>query len=118
MLLIIGQVRLVNDHGRSLSLYGSKFQIGGGFLQTVVKKWFRDKDSGFLDNGSGPDIAVNKADLVGCQFLKVGATVDFECHLDKQKLIARKVRLWKQKKSKNQNTGNKGVKKFPFGVMT
>lgn len=99
-------------------LYGSKFQNGGGFLQTVVKKWFRDKDSGFLDNGSGPDIAVNKADLVGCQFLKVGATVDFECHLDKQKLIARKVKLWKQKKSKNQNSGNKGVKKFPFGVMT
>lgn len=25
------------------------------FLQTVVKEWFRDKDSGFLENGSGPD---------------------------------------------------------------
>ncbi len=51
-------------------------------LQTVVKKWSRDKDSGFLDNGGGPDIMVRKADLVNCQFLKVGVTVEFECHLD------------------------------------
>ena len=87
-------------------------------MQTVVKKWFRDKDSGFLDNGKGPDIIVNKADLVGCQFLKVGATVDFECHFEEQELIARKVRLRKQKNAKNKNSGNKGIKKFPFGVMT
>ena len=87
-------------------------------MQTVVKKWFRDKDSGFLDNGKGPDIIVNKADLVGCQFLKVGATVDFECHFVEQGLIARKVRLRKQKNTKNKNSGNKGIKKFPFGVMT
>ncbi len=83
-----------------------------------MKKWFRDKDSGFLDNGGGPDITVNKADLVGCQFLKVGATVEFECHLDEHELIARKVKLSKKKKNKNHNSGNKGVKKFPFGVMT
>jgi len=39
-------------------------------LQTVVKKWFRDKDSGFLDNGNGPDIMVTRADLVNCEFFK------------------------------------------------
>lgn len=84
-------------------------------MQTVVKKWFRDKDSGFLDNGGGSDILVRKEDLVGCQFLKVGAIVEFECHLGKQGLIAKKVSLSKQK---NFNNGNKGTKEFRFGVMT
>jgi cold shock CspA family protein len=84
-------------------------------LQTVVKKWFRDKDSGFLDNGGGSDILVRKEDLVGCAFLKIGATVNFECHLGKQGLIAKKVSLFKQK---NLNSGRKDTKKSPFGVMT
>lgn len=43
-------------------------------MQTVVKKWFRDKASGLLENGSGPNIIVRKIDLINCQFLKVGAT--------------------------------------------
>jgi cold shock CspA family protein len=88
------------------------------FLQTVVKKWFRDKDSGFLDNSGGPDIMVCKADLVGCQFLKVGSTVEFECHPDKQGLIAKKVTLSNQKKAGGQNNRNQSPKKSPFGVMT
>ncbi len=87
-------------------------------MQTVVKKWFRDKDSGFLDNGSGPGIMVRKTDLVGCKFLKVGATVEFECHQDKQGLIAKKVKLSNQKKINGQNNGNRSTKKFRFGVMT
>lgn len=87
-------------------------------MQTVVKKWFRDKDSGFLDNGAGPDIMVLKADLVKCQFLKVGETVEFECHADKQGLIAKKVTLSNQKKSSGQNNGNRSTKVFRFGVMT
>lgn len=87
-------------------------------MQTVVKKWFRDKDSGFLDNGDGSDILVRKVDLVGCQFLKVGATVEFECHLDKQILVAKKVKLLKEKNLNNQNRGTKNAKEFRFGVMT
>lgn len=87
-------------------------------MQTIVKKWFRDKDSGFLDNGSGPGILVRKADLVNCQFLKVGATVDFECHIDKQGLIAKNVMLSHQKKITNQNNKNRSTKEFRFGVMT
>jgi cold shock CspA family protein len=87
-------------------------------LQTIVKKWFRDKDSGFLDNGSGPGILVRKADLVNCQFLKVGATVEFECHTDKQGLIAKNVMLSHQKKVNNQNNKNRSNKDFRFGVMT
>jgi cold shock CspA family protein len=87
-------------------------------LQTIVKKWFRDKDSGFLDNGRGPDIRVRKADLVDCQFLKVGATVEFECHTDEQGLIAKKVQLSNQKKINGQNNGKKSTKPFHFGVMT
>jgi hypothetical protein len=43
-------------------------------LQTTVKKWFRDKNSGFLDNGNAPDIMVTKSDLVNCDYLKVGVT--------------------------------------------
>jgi len=87
-------------------------------LQTIVKKWFRDKESGFLDNGSGPDITVSKADLVDCHFLKIGATVDFECHLGKQGLIARRVKLSNQKKSNGQQNGKGKSKEFRFGVMT
>ena len=87
-------------------------------MQTVVKKWFRDKDSGFLDNGSGPDILVRKADLVGCQFLKIGANVEFECHRDNQGLIAKKVKLSSQKNLNGQKKGKQSNKEFRFGVMT
>jgi len=95
-------------------------------LQTVVKKWFRDKESGFLDNGGGQDIMVRKADLVNCQFLKVGATVEFECHTDKRGLVAKNVKLTRQ----NQNNqggqggfnrhsgGNQSQKPYRPGVMT
>ena len=76
-------------------------------MQTVVKKWFRDKDTGFLDNGSGPDILVRKADLLNCQFLKVGVTVEFECHPGKQGLIAKKVKLTHQNKSNTHGHGNR-----------
>jgi cold shock CspA family protein len=89
-------------------------------LQTVVKKWFREKDTGFLDNGSGPDIMVNKEDLVNCQFLKVGVNVEFECHTDKRGLIAKKVKLLPQNKANGQGQGRdkRAAKPFRFGVMT
>lgn len=87
-------------------------------MQTIVKKWFRDKDFGFLENGSGPDIKVLKADLVNCQFLKIGVTVEFECHPDKQGLIGKKVKLLGQSKLKKPKKRNPGGKKSPFGVMT
>ena len=87
-------------------------------MQTIVKKWFRDKDFGFLDNGGGPDIKVRKADLVNCKFLKVGVTVEFECHPDKQGLIAKKVKLSHQKKLKGQHNRNQGIEEFRPGVMT
>jgi cold shock protein len=84
-------------------------------LQTLVKKWFRDKESGFLDNGAGADIMVHKADLVNCQFLKVGATVEFECHSDKRGLIAKKVKLSNQKRAQH---GDRAAKPYRPGVMT
>ena len=87
-------------------------------MQTKVKKWFRDKDFGILDNGSGPDIKVHKIDLVNCHFLKKGVTVEFECHLDKQGLIGKKVKLLGRNKLNKPKKGNPGGKKFPFGVMT
>lgn len=86
-------------------------------LQTIVKKWFRDKNAGFLVNGNGPDIKVDKVDLVNCEFLKVGASVEFECHADQRGLIARKVKLLPQHRSNNQNYKGK-VKEFRPGVMT
>ncbi len=88
-------------------------------LQTIVKKWLRDKNSGFLDNGNGPDIMVDKADLVNCEFLKVGVMVEFECHADKRGLIAKKVKLLQQNKSNSQkNKGKRNTKEFRPGVMT
>ncbi len=87
-------------------------------MQTIVKKWFRDKDSGILDNGNGPDIIVDKADLVNCQFLKVGATVEFECHAGNQKIIARKVKLAPQKTGTKQQKKQRSTKEFRYGVMT
>jgi len=87
-------------------------------MQAVVKKWFRDKDSGFIDNGGGPDIVVRKADLINCQFLKVGAIVEFECHLEKRGLIAKKVKLTHKNKLSGQNNRNQNTKPFRPGVMT
>lgn len=87
-------------------------------MQTTIKKWFRDKASGFLDNGSSPGILVRKADLVNCQFLKIGATVEFECHTDQQGLIAKNVKLSHQKKVNHQNNKKQRAKEFRFGVMT
>lgn len=87
-------------------------------MQTIVKKWFREKDFGFLDNGSGSDIMVCKADLVNCQYLKVGSTVEFECHTDKQGLIARKVSLSRAGSQKSNHNGKQNAKPFRFGVMT
>jgi len=88
-------------------------------LQTTVKKWFRDKNFGYLDNENGPDIMVTKSDLVNCEFLKVGVTVEFECHPDKRGLIAKKVKLLHQNKSNGQNNrGKYNAKEFRPGVMT
>lgn len=87
-------------------------------MQTRVKKWFRDRDSGVLDNGNGPDIIVHKADLINCQFLKVGATVEFECHSGKQNIIAKKVKLAHQKPGTWQQKKQQSTKEFRYGVMT
>ena len=92
----------------------------GEILQTIVKKWFKDKEYGFLDNGSGPDIIVRKTDLVRCQFLKPGATVEFECHPDKRGLIAKNVRLIRQNSGSQRSNGiqNKSDRPRFIGVMT
>ena len=85
-------------------------------MQTIVKKWFRDKGFGFLENGTGPDIMVRKADLINSQYLKVGSMVEFDCHIDSRGLIAKKV-THSRKQNQKQN-GKRGTKAFPFGVMT
>ena len=87
-------------------------------MQASVKSWFRDKDSGFLDNGGGPDIAVHKDDLIDCHFLKIRATVDFECHIENNGLVARRVRVSRNKSNQKQRTGKQSPQKSPFGVMT
>lgn len=84
-------------------------------MQTIVKKWFQEKESGFLDNGQGPDISVRKADLVKCTYLKVGAKVEFECHPGKRGLIAKKVKLASQNRTQQ---GNRERKPYRPGVMT
>ncbi len=85
-------------------------------MQTVVKKCFKDKGYGFLENGTGPDIMVRKTKLVNCPYLKVGSIVEFECHTDKQCLIAKKVCL--SRKKNNIQNKHRGSRTHPFGVMT
>ena len=86
-------------------------------MQAVIKKWFREKEYGFIDNGSGPDIMVRKADLVNCQYLKIGAFVEFECHIDKQGLVAKKVKLTKSLNQNPKANKNRPAKPHYFGVM-
>lgn len=89
-------------------------------MQAVVKKWLREKEYGFLDNGSGPDIMVRKSDLIRCQYLKAGTTVEFECHPDKEGLIAKNVSLVRQKATGQGSNGNRNKSKKPpfIGVMS
>ena len=88
-------------------------------MQAVVKKWLRDKEYGFLNNGSGPDIMVRKSDLIRCQYLKAGTTVEFECHPDKEGLIAKKVSLVRQKTGQGSNSNRNKNNRTPFiGVMS
>jgi len=86
-------------------------------LQAVVKKWLKDKEYGFLDNGSGPDIMIRKSDLVRCQYLKA---VEFECHPAKEGLIAKKVTLIRQNNGGQGSNGNRNKSSKPkfIGVMT
>ncbi|MFK5987167.1 MAG: cold shock domain-containing protein [Pseudomonadota bacterium] len=85
-------------------------------MQTIVKKWFQDKEYGFLENGTAKDIMVRKSELINCSFLKVGAIVEFECHIDKRGLIAKKVKL--SRKKNNTQNGSRNARTHPFGVMT
>jgi len=89
-------------------------------LQTQVKKWFQDKEYGFLENGAGPDILVRKTGLIKCSYLKVGSIVEFECHIEDQRLIAKKVSLLPKKRKIQNKQMNKqrGSRTHPFGVMT
>ncbi len=70
--------------------------------------------------GSGPDILIRKPDLVRCQYLKTGTTVEFECHPVKEGLIAKKVTLVRENKGgrgSNDNRNKSGRPKF-IRVMT
>lgn len=89
-------------------------------MQAVVKKWFKEKEYGFLGNGSGSDIMIRKSDLVRCQYLKPGTTVEFECHPIKNGLIAKKVTLIRQNKGGQGSNGNRNKSSKPkfIGVMT
>ena len=65
----------------------------GAEVQTKVKRYFKDRSFGFLDNGGGPDIFVSKKELTNCQYLKPGVSVEFECFIENDKLVAKKVKL-------------------------
>ena len=66
-----------------------------------------------MDNGAGPDILVRKSALQNCHYLKVGASVEFECHIDKRGLVAKNVRLSRRS---NVQSG-RGQSTVTFGVM-
>lgn len=60
-------------------------------MQTTVKWFNASKGYGFLENGAGPDIYVNVKELPHGFVPQTGDTVDFECHVFDQKLVARNV---------------------------
>ena len=60
---------------------------------------------------------VRKSDLVNCQYLKNGVTVEFECHSDNRGLIAKKVSLSRSREQPTKHFENRYAKKNPFGVM-
>jgi len=64
-------------------------------MQTTVKKWFDKKGFGFLNNGSdqAPDIMVHASELKNCDYLRPGRTVEFEIHVNDKGLIAKNVKL-------------------------
>ena len=86
-------------------------------MQAVIKKWFREKEYGFLDNGSGPDIMVRKADLVNWQYLKIGSAVEFEWHIDNRGLVAKSVSLTKPLNKNPKTNVGRSAKSHYFGVM-
>ncbi len=64
-------------------------------MRTTVKIWFAEKSYGFLNNGGehAPDIMVHASELRNCEYLKVGRTVEFECHINQRGLLAKNVKL-------------------------
>lgn len=91
-------------------------------MQTTVKKWFKDKGYGFLENGNGPDILVHKNQLVRCHYLRPGAQVEFECHPSDKGLIAKQVKLANNNQSQqpkhNQNKNYGNSTEWRPGAMT
>lgn len=85
-------------------------------MQTTVKKWFRDNRFGFLDNGDGPDIHVSFSDLSQCEFLKIGAIVTFDCHMNEKGLFAKNVTLVRSS-TQQPKKGNRQGEPHYFGVM-
>ena len=83
-------------------------------MQSTVKKWFADKGYGFINNGAGPDVFVRKESLKNCKFLKAGVSVEFECHIASQGLIAKEVRLIRNSPVNNHANHKERL----FGVMT
>ena len=84
-------------------------------METTVKKWFKQHEYGFLDNGQGPDILVRREALKNCQYLKIGAKVEFECHQEAKGLVALNVRLMRER---NDNRLVRTPNKAWRGVMT
>lgn len=61
-------------------------------MQATVKWFNTEKGYGFLDNGAGPDIYVNRKSMTENLTLAAGDIVELECCQFEGKLVARKVR--------------------------
>lgn len=87
-------------------------------MQGKIKKWFKDREYGFIENGSSPDIIVRKESLVKKHPIKPGSLVSFEVTIENNKLLAKKVSLVhhnnQTKKKHTHSNNNPGF----IGVMS
>lgn len=84
-------------------------------MKATVKMFNRDKGFGYIRNGSARDIYVRASELTNCKFLKSGVEVEFEAHIEDNRIVAKNVQLIH--KPRNQRNNHNQIQQPRF-VMT
>ena len=71
-------------------------------MKSTVKMFNRDKGFGYIRNGSAKDIYVKASELTNCKFLRSGVEVEFEVHIEDNRIVAKKVQLIHKPRNQRQ----------------